>query len=117
MIEKTDFESEDSNPQRTRAAFRYTSAEEWPAEVQESWPLFACGLSEFFLSLLHIMREAKGINQTSKTAAQLLEFYSEMERTIDSLWFNHGRGTLLHQTNAMFGYKPTAVTADCAMVF
>ena len=83
------------------------SDEDWPPEIQESWPWYIMGVSRTWLSLIDQVKTEEPF-EGGPTAA-LLEYYESVNDRVSALWRVHGQHVYLHHLNAAFGYAPLVV--------
>ena len=79
-------------------------SDEWPKALRKSWPLFAQGLSEFFLEY---MRDSKVVGGR-KACKSLLDYqphYETMLKDMNKDWYWFGRHAFFHHINGMFAYE------------
>lgn len=87
-----------------------TSDPRWPESVQREWPVFIMGASRMWLGLV---RSEAGRHADKPLHAR----YRAVERTLDTLWYEHGNHALLHHLSALFGYRPLRVIRRDDMTF
>ena len=102
MIEATRFS------RRTReelARLEDTSDQEWPLEIQRSWPYFIMGVSQSWLVMVQEL-SAKNHLSGEVDYNTLLAHYQTVDRTLTTQWRDFGQHAYLHHLSAIFGYQP-----------
>ncbi len=74
----------------------------WSHDLNESWPYFAMGASQTWLSLVD--RYAPGPD-SGRSIPELLQEYERVDQRVTETWQNEGGHAFLHHLNAIFGYQ------------
>jgi len=85
-----------------------TSDPNWPETVQNHWPAYIMGISQFWLGLIDDAITELGPPATD--VDNLLEQYQQADETVTTHWHVEGEHALLHHLNAIFGYQPIHIT-------
>ncbi|MCU0574491.1 MAG: hypothetical protein MUC41_16070 [Syntrophobacteraceae bacterium] len=93
-----------------------TSDPTWSPMLQRSWPYFIMGVSELWLTLVTQVVESHTSGAPESPRAKL-DFYEQVDRTVQALWRHEGGHALLHHLNAIFQYEPLMVNRREAMRF
>lgn len=75
----------------------------WPKEINRAWPYYIMGVSTMFLELI---KEVKQSITDEVKEGGTEEYYKEIEKKIDELWFKYGCHSFIHHLSAVVGYKP-----------
>jgi hypothetical protein len=94
-----------------------TSDRNWSPQLQRSWPYFIMGVSELWLTLVTQVAELQASREMPATLDGQLDFYSEVDQTVQTLWYREGGHALLHHLNAIFQYEPLLVGKKQTMQF
>lgn len=84
----------------------------WNEIIQKSWPYYIMGISEMWLDMINRLAV---YNQEKVDDPE--KFYLHIHNAITLLWENEGSHAYLHHLNALFAYKPMAVTQRNMMRF
>jgi hypothetical protein len=82
-----------------------TSDENWPLEIQQSWPYFIMGASQAWLMQVQALSAAQGLDG-SLDYPSLLDHYREVDTRLNTQWRENGQHAYLHHLNAIYGYQP-----------
>lgn len=94
--------------QPPRPPIAQTSDNNWPAEIQVSWPWFIMGVSQTWLKLIEAV-SADNPHQDGANLPLLLDYYQTINERVTTLWREQGQHAYLHHLNALFGYQPLVI--------
>ncbi len=83
-----------------------TSDENWPAEIQKTWPYFIMGASEMWLNLISEIAAQKLTDNPPASIGEIEAFYQQVNETVTEMWRTKGRHAFMHHLNAIFEYEP-----------
>lgn len=80
--------------------------DQWPREIQKSWPYYIRGVCEMFLKLIGEVKKNYASNFDQSSKEQLEQYYKTIEKEITNEWLKYGWHAFLHHIGAIFGYSP-----------
>jgi hypothetical protein len=83
-----------------------TGDKTWSPDLYESWPYFAMGASQTWLSLVD--RYASNTD-AARSVPELLQEYERVDQRVTDTWQAEGGHAFLHHLNAIFGYQPIGI--------
>ena len=86
-----------------------TSDQDWPDEIQTSWPIFIMGASQMWLMMVETIADANPEAEKVRSVDELVTLYQAVEEKIDTLWRTESRHAYFHHLNALFGYEQLLV--------
>lgn len=82
-----------------------SDVENWPKEIQKSWPPYIKGVCEMFINLITEVKKNTPNQLDKNNVKQIEEYYKEISKKIAALWFKYGSHAFLHHLGAIFGYE------------
>ena len=79
-----------------------SDVDNWPLEIQKSWPYYIKGSCEMFLIFIE---EVKNNNNFQYKREEAEKFYVKIQNAISEKWFKYGSHAFLHHLDAIFGYE------------
>ena len=77
--------------------------------IRKTWPYFIMGVCQMWLELITEVAKDTPAEQEPSTLQGILEFYQQVNETINQTWQEEGCHHFLHHLNAIFGYEPIMV--------
>ncbi len=108
-------DSYDDTNEVTRPEIESTSDRSWSLPLQKAWPYFIMGVSESWLDL--ISQLVVSASHKPSSLDKMLEFYREINLTVEKTWAKEGGHAYLHHLNALFGYVPVDLRKKGPMSF
>lgn len=107
LLDETDIEKyiTEDRSKMTRPNIEDTSDRNWNEIIQKSWPYYIMGVSEMWLEMISLL---VNLNQDESSSKQ--ELFRQIHDNLTVLWKNEGGHAFLHHLNALFAYKPVAIT-------
>lgn len=90
-----------------------TSDKAWSVEVQRAWPYYIMGVSEMLLDLVAHCRAAVPGPEFTEGSDRVAGFYGQLNQQLCAIWQQEGHHAFLHHMNALFGYTPLVIPANC----
>ena len=85
-----------------------SSDENWPLEIQKSWPYFIVGVSEMLLELIDLIKrdtvESLRLPPSIEALTDIERLYLKVNERLNVLWRQQGSHAYFHHMNALFGY-------------
>ncbi len=86
-----------------------SSDSRWSPPLKKSWPYFAMGLSQTWLSMIEDLAQQTADARNLTSVDEVLTFYKNINVSVTESWREEGAHAFLHHTNAIFGYEDIAV--------
>lgn len=94
----------------------HSSDENWPIEIQRSWPYFIMGVSQAWLTLVQELSRETALSGRVDYP-ELLAHYRDVDQRLNQQWWEHGQHAYLHHLNAVFGYHPLQIRTNGMLTF
>ena len=79
----------------------------WSITLQKAWPAFIMGVSAMWLELINQYVEEGESRDVDMD--NLLKRYSDIDKSVGSVWIEEGQHAFFHHLNAIFGYEPLII--------
>lgn len=87
-----------------REDIKSRSDDNWPVELQETWPYFIMGASQTWLGLVERYYNEMEVDADAGLEEQL-EAFEQVNIELNKLWKYNGSHAFLHHLNALFAYQ------------
>ena len=88
-----------------------TSDQEWPLDIQRSWPYFIMGASQAWLMLVQELSQ-EDAPESEVDYPALLKHYQQVDARLNAQWQSYGQHAYLHHLSAIFGYQPLQIRSS-----
>ncbi len=107
-IETEEIKSEIFGQCESSSKIETISDENWPGEIQKSWPHYIMGVSDMAIALVEeAKKKQEELNQSDKV--KLEEYYKKVEVDVALMWKKYGNHAFFHHLALMLGNKEIAV--------
>lgn len=86
-----------------------TSDSHWPPMIMKTWPFFIMGVCQMWLNLIDEIKQDDPVVKSATSLNKLLPYYEKINKTMNTIWQEHGGHAFLHHLNAIFGYEGVLV--------